>query len=155
MLPTRRENASVTGLALFSTWSGAGKFFLSGIYFGQLLGGRNARRYRHCRDFRIFDIGVGFCRRCDCGGHPLQIAPQKSVRDRRLFGRNFTRACGVGVLLDLGVRLGPLRWLKMGELTPATQTFSTPRLLFDLENGGPNPDRRRHAYFSDFLLTEN
>src|SRR5689334_5469797 len=31
MLPTRRENASVTGLALFSPSNGAGKFFLWGF----------------------------------------------------------------------------------------------------------------------------
>jgi len=82
---------------------------LSGIWIGQLLGGRNARRYRHCRGFRISDIGVGFCRRCDCNGRPLQIALQKSVRDRCLLGPHFTRARGVGVLLDLGVRVGPVR----------------------------------------------
>jgi hypothetical protein len=78
------------------------------IFSCQLLGGRNARRYRHCRGFRISDTGVGFCGCSDCDGRPLQIALQKSVRSRRLFGPHFTRARGMGVLLDLGVRVGPV-----------------------------------------------
>ncbi len=75
-------------------------------FLATVLGGRDARRYRHCRGFRISNVGVGFCGRCDCNSRLLQIALQKSVRDSRLFGPHFTRAGGMGVLLDLGVRVG-------------------------------------------------
>lgn len=74
----------------------------------QLLGGRNARQYRHCRGFRISDTGVGFCGYGDCNGRPLQIALQKSVCNCRIFEPHFTRARRMGLFLDLGVRVGPV-----------------------------------------------
>jgi hypothetical protein len=109
VISSQRENASSREQPDFPREQRQQLFVLSGIRVGQLLSGRDARRYRYCRDFRISDTGVGFCGCCDRNGHPLQIALQKSVRDCLLFGPYITRARGMGVFLDLGVRVGPVK----------------------------------------------
>ena len=65
-----------------------------------------AGRYKHCGSPRISGAGVDFCRCRDCDRYLFQNAHPKGIRDCRLFGSYFDRAHGLGLLLNLGIRLG-------------------------------------------------